>query len=844
MLKFSRMNTITLILLGLLASVAAVALFFLWWFFVFWKKDRARALDLAFLQVLIPKKDSKEDRETEGSEYGSAKDFAKIASKMTQLFASLHALRGGLFWDKFIRSDYFALEYAVIEGQIEFFVAVPRDALLLAEKQITSYYTEAVVTEVPAPNIFHEGGKIVGNTLFLVNPNHLPIRTTEKMEFDPLNNITNALSKIGRDEGAAIQFLCRPVSNSWQAKALATAQDIYREKTKSSFLWKVLNPLRWIGVVFDIFFNADKAFQDAGEKPGGGGITPMTQERVKAIEEKATRPGFDVIIRIIATAKTEREAALHLRNIGGAFAQFASPDMNALDGNRHFSRKKFVRDYIFRSFSRPKLTYFNLFRRRGEWRQIFSTEEMASLFHFPNAQFNKGDAIRWQDFKVTAAPHNVPNEGLLLGNNIFRGVKKEIRIKRDDRRRHFYAIGKSGTGKSTILETMIRQDLQNGEGVCVVDPHGDLVEAVIPYIPRHRADDVILFDPGDLERPMGLNLLEARTEDQKESIAQEALAIFIKLFGEEIMGPRLQHYFRNGVLTLMADDEEGATLLDIPRLFTDQNYENIKKAKVKNPMVRSFWDKEMAKTGQREKEEMIPYFSSKFGPFVTNSQVRNILGQQKSGFDFRDVMDKQKILLVNLSKGKLGDLNAKLLGMIIVSKIQMAAMSRADTPEKDRKNFYLYVDKFQNFVTDSFASILSEARKYRLNLIVAHQYISQITKMDGGGKGSHEDTTIRDAVFGNVGSMMCFKIGAQDAEVMSKEFAPVFSEQDLINIANYQAYIKLNINNATSKGFSMQTIYDVTGADRDAGEAFRQLSRLKFGRDREFVGREIARRIG
>ena len=233
---------------------------------------------------------------------------------------------------------------------------------------------------------------------------------------------------------------------------------------------------------------------------------------------------------------------------------------------------------------------------------------------------------------------------------------------------------------------------------------------------------------------------------------------------------------------------------------------------------------------------------SKFGPFVTNAQIRNILGQVKSGFDFRDVMDNQKILLVNLSKGKLGDLNSKLLGMIMVSKIQMAAMSRVDTPEKERKDFYLYVDEFQNFVTDSFASILSEARKYRLNLIVAHQYISQITQSSEGGKGKHEDPALRDAVFGNVGSMMCFKIGNTMPKPW-KEFQPVFSQQDLINIANYQAYIKLNINNATSRGFSLQTIYDPTGADEEAAEAYRQLSRLKFGRDREFVSREIARRV-
>ncbi|MBU1935328.1 DUF87 domain-containing protein, partial [Patescibacteria group bacterium] len=430
-----------------------------------------------------------------------------------------------------------------------------------------------------------------------------------------------------------------------------------------------------------------------------------------------------------------------------------------------------------------------------------------------------------------------------LGNNVYRGETRAVNVKQDDRRRHFYIIGKSGTGKSTILKNMIKQDITN-HGVCLIDPHGDLVEGVIPHIPRQRADDVVVFDPGDMSRPMGLNILEAYTQDEKEFMSQEALAIFIKMFGEEIMGPRLQHYFRNGCLTLMEDDEEGATLIDLPRLFTDESWQRYKVNKVKNPVVRSFWEKEMAATGAREKQEMIPYFSAKFGPFVTNAQIRNIIGQTKSGFDFRKVMDEGRILLCNLSKGKMGDLNAQLLGMVMVAKLQMAAMSRVDIPEEERLDFYLYVDEFQNFVTDSFASILSEARKYRLNLIIAHQYISQITKMSGGGKGSHEDNTIRDAVFGNVGSMMCFKIGAQDAEYMAKEFAPVFSEQDLINIANYQAYIKLNIDNATSRGFSMATVYDPSKGDVQAAEAYRQLSRLKYAREKDFVEREIYRRVG
>ncbi len=810
-------------------------------FFLFYTKERMRALNLIFFRILIPKKDTREDKDTEGEQFGSAKDFTKVIGVMSQLFSSIQAIRpSGVLYEKIFKSDYFTCEYSAINGELFFHMGVPRDTRDLIEKQITSYYPDAVIEETPAPNIFTAGNKVASNYFQLTKQSFLPIKTIDRLESDSLNNITNALSKMRMGEGAAIQFICRPIPDSWQNKGQTKASEIYNSKQHSSIL-SYLNPFIWIRNILSLFIHGPS--ENLMESQKSEQVTPIVQEKVKAIEEKAGKSGFDTIIRVVTAAKTKREAELQLTNLNGSFEQFNDPTMNAFSKTTYHSKTKLVRDYIYRRFSRGKIIAILHFLKTWEWQQILSTDEMAALYHFPNAQYNKSQAIAWQEFKIAPAPHNLPEEGLLLGYNISRGEKREVRIKRDDRRRHFYAIGKSGTGKSTILENMIRQDVQNGEGVCVVDPHGDLVEAILPYIPRERADDVILFDPGDLDRPMGLNLLEANSEEQKEFVAQEALSIFIKLFGEEIMGPRLQHYFRNGTLTLMADEQEGATLLDLPKLFTDANYEKMKRGKVKNPVVRSFWDKEMAKTGQREREEMIPYFSSKFGPFVTNAQIRNILGQTKSGFDFRDVMDNRKILLVNLSKGKLGDINSKLLGMIMVSKIQMAAMSRVDTPENERNDFYLYVDEFQNFVTDSFASILSEARKYRLNLIVAHQYISQITQSSEGGKGKREDSALKDAVFGNVGSMMCFKIGAQDAEAMEKEFAPVFSQNDLINIANYQAYIKLNIDNATSRGFSMQTIYDPTGKDMEAAEAYRQLSRLKFGRDKEFVGREIARRV-
>ena len=795
---------------------------------------------MIFLRVSVPLKDSKEDRERDNEQYSSGKSFKEVNDVMAHFFDTLNTLYSTNYSNKITGQDFFSCEYVLLEGQLQFFVVVPSHLKSLFDKQITAFYPDVFIDQVDDYNIFKKGYSATGSYVRLSKESMYPIRTYQFLGSDPLNNITNTFSKIALDEGAAIQIILRPLHDGWQEAGRQKASEMFQGgKGKKKSFFSYINIFALLGFLIKIMFQgADNENFNSPEKENTR-TTPLQDEQVKAIETKNTKVGFEVLIRIVASAKKKYRADQIIREINSSFAQYNAPDNNSFTRPKHFSVKALLKGFVLRDIKTGWIQSV-----LHPFKMILCTEEIASIFHFPNIKYNMSPVIKWQEFKIAPSPSNLPKEGLFLGNNTYRGETNAVHIKKDDRRRHFYMIGKSGTGKSTILSGMINQDSASGNGFCLIDPHGDLVESVLPHIPRERADDVILFDPGDLSRPMGLNILEAYTPDEKEFMAQEALAIFIKMFGEEIMGPRLQHYFRNGCLTLMDDDEEGATLLDLPRLFTDDSWQKYKASKVKNPIVRSFWEKEMASTGAREKQEMIPYFTSKFGPFITNAQIRNIIGQTKSGFDFRKVMDEGRILLCNLSKGKLGDLNAQLLGMIMVSKIQMSAMSRVDTPEEERRDFYMYVDEFQNFVTESFASILSEARKYRLGLIIAHQYISQITKMSGGGKGSHEDTTIRDAVFGNVGSMMCFKIGSQDAETMAKEFSPVFSEQDLINIANYQAYIKLNIDNATSRAFSMATVYDPSKGDTQAGEAYSQLSRLKFATEKEFVEREIFRRIG
>jgi hypothetical protein len=806
----------------------ALGIILIVYYFIYSKKNKEelnRSFEMVFLKISFPKGDSKEDKEKNAESLGGNATIKEFLEVMSHFYDSIHSIYQGKN-RYFSNEECFSLEMVILDRLLNFYLVIPEPLSNLFEKQLTAFFPEVFIDRVEDYNFFKKDSKISGFALQLEKESMFPIRTYQHLGSDPLNTTINVMSKLEDEEGAVMQVLVRPIGNGWQKEGRKYAKDTLEGKEKTN-LWNYLSPFKLLKL---LFFSSDTK-----ENQVGGRNTSVTEEQLKIMEEKNTKVGFETVIRVVTSAPTQDKSDTLSQLLKSAFAQYSLPDGNSLVDIKT-PINTLMKEYVLKIFPQTwnlKKTY-----------SILVSEELSSIFHFPNIRYNKSVVIFWQDFKIAPAPSNLPKEGVLLGINSYRGDNREIRISRNDRRRHFYLIGKSGTGKSTLLETCIKQDLKNGDGVCVVDPHGDLVENMLKYVPKERADDVIYFNPGDLDRPMGLNILEAYTEDQKEFMAQEALAIFIKMFGEEIMGPRLQNYFRNGALTLMADDSDPATLLDIVRIYTDDAYRELKCSKaINNAAVKNFWEQEYANTGQRERQEIVPYFAAKFGPFVTNMQIRNIIGQAKSGFDFRDVMDNQKILFVNLSKGKLGDLNAQLLGMIIVAKIQMAAMSRVDTPEEKRKDFYLYVDEFQNFVTDSFASILSEARKYRLNLIIAHQYISQITKMGGGGKGTHDDTTIRDAVFGNVGSMLCFKIGSADSEIMAKEFAPVFSEQDLINIEKYKAYIKLNIDNTTSRGFSMSTIYDQSGADEEAAKAFVQLSRLKYARDRKFVDREITRKL-
>ncbi len=795
----------------------------------------AIAFKMVVLLVALPKESSKDKRDEKSPVITHQNIQEKIAVAET-FFASIGGMRAerGLKAWLFGREDHFAFEIVAHDGLISFYVATPRRHQEYIEQQIQAQYPEAHIAATDDYNIFMPQGVTLGTYLVFKRSYFFPLKTYKKIESDTLNGLTNSLSKIEKGEGAAIQFVVRSAKGEWHKWGMRVAKEMQQGKSLERAMHDVAaNPiLKAIGHVSDYFAKSKKSEMATPKEKHA--LSPLEQEMMKGLEEKTAKAGMDVNIRIVVSAKDKERADMLLENIENAFNQFNIYEYgNSLhktkpQAHQHirlfffklFFEKRLIRDFIFRNY-------------RDNRKLILNTEEMAGLYHFPLPQTETPN-IRWLLAKKAPAPVQVPAEGLLLGKNVFRGVTKMIRIKKEDRRRHVYVIGKSGSGKSVLIANMAKQDVANGEGVCVIDPHGDLVEEVLASVPKERADDVIIFDPSDTERPLGLNMLEARSPELRDFAVQEMIAIFYKLFPPEMIGPMFEHNMRNVMLTLMSDTENPGTLAEIPRMFSDMDFQKQWVAKVHDPVVRAFWEKEMAKTSDFHKSEMLGYLISKVGRFVENEMMRNIIGQQRSGFDFREVMDKKKILLVNLAKGKTGEVNSNLLGLIIVSKLQMAAMSRAELPEAERHDFYLYIDEFQNFITDSIATILSEARKYRLDLIIAHQYMGQLVK-DG------KDTRIRDAVLGNAGTMVSFRIGVEDAQVLAKEFAPVFNEYDMINVEKYTAYVKLLIDNEAGKAFNMQTFPPAKG-NPELAATIKELSRLKYARDKRIVEAEILER--
>ncbi len=706
-----------------------------------------------------------------------------------QMMASLASIKKGGFWQQFKVQDALSFELVARPEDIRFYVWAPKRLADLIEKQIHGAYPDAEVVEVSEQNIFSEEGKVAFAALQLRAAPYYPIKAYRELATDPLSLLTTALAKMGPGEAAAVQVLISPAESNWRSAGRAfISQTKKREADPEKASYKV----------------------DA--------------KTLEAVENKIGKPGFETSIRIVTVAPTLEQAKTHLSNIRSAFEQFSS-EHNGFKSRKLWNKSGFVTDFLYR--------YQPMFHLFGNHPSTLNSEELATLFHLPNKQVTTPH-IYWIYSRRAPAPAEIPTEGLYIGKSTYRGVERPVYLSDDDRRRHIYIVGKTGTGKSELLKELILQDIRAGKGVCFIDPH-DTIEKILPLIPPERAEDVIYFYPRDFERPMGLNLLEAATEEQKHFIASAIINMFYKLFDPYrtgIVGPRFEHAVRNGMLTAMA--EPGTTFVEVVRILTDARFVQELLPKVDDPVVRRYWTDQIAQTSDFHKSEVLDYIVSKFGRFVTDKMMRNIIGQSKSAFDFRDVMDNGKILLINLAKGEIGEENANFLGLVLIPRILMAAMSRQDVPEEERRDFYLYVDEFQNFATPDFAQILSEARKYRLNLCVANQFIGQI------------EEEVKNAIFGNVGTLMCFRVGVQDANYLAREFSPVFAEEDLLNIERFHVYMKTTVRNEPVPPFSVDLTKDLEEekklANTRTAEIIKEMSRLKYGQDRALVEAEITRR--
>lgn len=722
------------------------------------------------------------------------------------------------FKSKFYGQRHLSFEIIATKGSVSYYAAVPVALVSVVEQAITSAYPSARLEEVEEHNLFSEVGRLsgtIGGELVLKKNFADPIATFQESKRDAMQSILNSLANLTKEDGAGIQILLRPAHDGWTSQAISAAGKIRKDKGVKKGAgglggWKGVGEALW------------KPPEVKEVKPEDKQLTTLEQARVDAIEEKTRHPGYEVLIRVVASSNTAARSQAILSNIVASFSLFNAPGRNGFKFIPAKSIDTFVTAFIFRFFP-PEVN-----------KNILNSIELATIFHFPDQRNTPTSQLQRQSSKQVDGPNHVPDKGLLLGYNVFRGTKKAIRLSDDDRRRHMYIIGQTGTGKSWMLKSLILQDILAGRGLAFIDPHGDAAEDILGMIPKERTEDVIYFAPGEMDFPLGLNLFEFHYKEQRDFLIQEAINMLYKLYDPQrqgIIGPRYEHLFRNAALTVMAGPD-GGTFVDIPKLFNDKNYVNQKLKYVTDQTVLDFWLKEMPGS-ERSNEfgEVKSWFVSKFGAFLSNEMMRNIIGQTKSAFDLREVMDNKKILLVNLSKGKTGELNAKLLGMIFVMKFYAAAMGRANIPEAERQDFTLYVDEFQNFSTETFADILSEARKYRLSLTVANQFVGQLTD------------EIRDAVFGNVGTVISSRTGANDADFLVKYFSPIFDAEDLTKMPNQHWVVQTLLGGVPTQPFSMESARVDAQANPQLMQALKRLSAAKYGRPKAVVEKEIFDRL-
>lgn len=677
----------------------------------------------------------------------------ETAEAMVQFLASLTGLRKRFLF--LWRKGYpISLEIAVFNQTIHFYISCPKKLKTFIEGQLAAQYPKSLIINSKdyLADIVAKQKTLSLGQMKLAAGYLYPIKThTEFKDVDPLSSLLSVLSKVQPEDKIVIQYLLNPVGSGWQKAG-------------------------------------NKAVHDKNKDAEG---VAHTNPYSKVIAQKISFHGFKTAIRIAVNSDTKERSSQLLYEVANSFSSFNNPGGNSIGFKKLYlwQRTRMIRAMLKRS------------KHFAPTSQILNVEELATVFHFPTVKLATIHSISWHKTLLSEPPESLPvAEGLtdeqkeeinFFASTEFKNKQTIFGIKSKDRRKHVYIIGKTGTGKSTLIANMAINDMRNRRGFCVIDPHGDLCEVLLDYIPSYRVNDVIYLDPSDQERAFGLNPLEISEPHQRELVVSGIVAIFNKLYGHS-WGPRLEYILRNTLMSVI--DLPDATLLMVPEMLANDSFRAKVVAGLKDPVLKSFWENEFANYTDRLKAESIMPIQNKVGQFVSSTVIRNIIKSPKSTIDLQAAMDEGKIILLNLAQGKLGEDNAALLGAMTITKIQLAAMNRVHQKEEDRRDFYLYVDEFQNFATTSFVKILSEARKYRLNLTLANQYIGQVPE------------EIRAAIFGNAGTMMSFLIGAEDSSFMAREFGERFKEEDLLALGNYRAIVKLAIDNITQAPFMATTL--------------------------------------
>ncbi len=782
-------------------GIIILVIIFLFFLLFFIKKRRFKkgifdSLDIRLLSLTFPY-EFKEEKIEIKNELSKVAQFFSLLSQKNKPFI-------------------FEIALAEKEKEIKFYLAIDKKEKEYAFKSLEGFWPEIQIKEEKEDyNIFNPQGIGEGRIITLKRNFVLPLKFADSFEADPLEPILSAFAKLSEEgEGMAYQLIVKRTGTNKNSKIKEVISELKKGNSLSNSLKSDNFFLVFLKDFFSIFISGG---QDKDKNKESQNID---EKLIEILNKKASNPLFEVNLRIAVSASNKERVLSLLDQLSGAFSQFEQPEGNSFIIKKPFNLTNFFLNFSWRKFNKKE-------------KIILSSLELAGLWH-PPFSFIKTPELKKEKIKEFLPPADLPKEGLILGKNIFRGKETIVRVKDDDRRRHIYIIGQTGTGKSAFLFNLAKQDILNDKGLAVLDPHGDLINDLLSVIPQERYDDVIVFDPGELSKPLGLNMLEYNPNqpEQKTFIINELIEIFEQLYDlRQVGGPMFEQYMRNALLLLMDDPEERATLIEVPRVFADAEFRHRLLEKCKNTLTYNFWVKEAEKAGgEAALENITPYITSKFNIFLSNDYIRPMISQKENSIDFRRVMDAGKILLVNLSKGKIGEINARLLGMIIVGKLFMASLSRTDIPQDERKDFYLYMDEFQNFTTKTISQILSEARKYRLNLTLAHQFIGQLK----------EDTA--KAVFGNVGTKIVFRVGAEDAEKLAKEFEPSLKLIDFVQLDNFNAYISLMVNGKATLPFNIQTFPPEKGNFKKV-DLLKQLSALRYGRDRKDIEKETERKL-